>query len=576
MLNRFARNTVLAGAALALVLGTGCEEPNWEDPAYISKQLSEGDALSKRQAIEALGRLPAEKQTEAVPGLIAVYKAAGPNQKDAMGMLVQLRDERAKDVYLEELKTNVAGFSGAAGAALGEIKATDAIPAMLELLKTTDSPDAKIGIIQSFKFMPDKQLVAPLADILKLDPDNHPIALHAYSCEVLGEIALAVPDAIDDAALQQLTLSMFYANNKNQNVAGECGLAVQQVGPRATPELIKILKGEREDVTKLMLKYDTPQSPFPANHPKIMATQRLASLRAKEAQPIFMADLEKVKEAPKSLAGNAAVNWRVKEGQLTSEEIYALGDLGDPASSELLQKVLKNDSSIQKNWDDITDGMVELQLRQDSASALNRLGDRAALPALLDMAENGVVIDFEKRAAILEGKGAPVKELERYQFNWIVAQEYANLAQGKDLEAYRAMVKRVSEKYKELGTKLGSFVPMIEVAAECEKAGDDAAKGKCFAGKLKDPKPEIRAKAAWELSRLPAAVSGPILIENLGTDFLDTREIITFGLYRAPSKEGAAAIQALLEKEVSKTTVPYKLDHRRLRLLHAYMVHASK
>lgn len=561
---------LLVGASLIF----GCETPDWEAPAYISGQLTDGDATQQRIALEHLGRLTDEKQRECVPALANVYKDAGPNQKDAMAILVQLRDKASTEAYLSELKTNTTGFAAASAEALGEIGAKEAIPDMLELLKSTDSTETKIGIIQSFKHMPDAKLVPPLIDILKLDVDSFPIALHAYACEVLGEIALSDPAAIDDAAAKQITLTIFFSNNKNQNVDRECGLAVQALGKKAEGELIKIFKGERDDVQKLMMKYDTPNAPFPQNHPKLIASKRLASLRSAPGATVMIADLDSVKAAPKELRGNSAVSWRVKEGQSASETIYALGDIGDPAAIEVLHKILLND--IQKQWDDITDGMVELQLRQDSASALNRIGDRKALDALYKMAKEGVVIDFEKRAAMLEGRGQAVKEVERYQFNWIVAQEFANLATGDRLESFRELVESTSKKYPDLGKKLATFIPMIELAKECEAKGDAKAQAACYGAKLSDPKPDIRAKAAWELTRLPAEASSAVIIANLGTDFLDTREILTAGLHRMPSKEALAKVEEIMKKESNKNAAAYRLDRFRLALLRANLTNSVR
>lgn len=567
------KHLTVAAVSVAALL-TGCEQPNWEDGNYISKQLSEGDAAAQSLALERLAALPAEKQKDAVPGLVDAYKKGGAVQKDAMQLLVQLRDERAKDAYLEELKTNVTNYASAAATALGEMKVVDAIDPMLEVLKKTDDVDLKAGIIQAFKYMPEARLAAPLADVLKLDVDSNPILLHAYTCETLAAIATAHPDAMTEDITKQVTLAVFFANNTNQSVDMECGEAIQAIGPRAVPELMKIYKGEREDVQNLMLKYDTPNSGMSQNHPKLIAAKRLASLRAKEAVPMFVADLGSVKAAPTTLKGQSAVNWRVKEGQATSETIYALGDIGDPSARQALEDVLLN--KVAKNWDDITDGMVELQLRQDAASALNRLGDRAALPSLLEMATSGVVNDFEKRAAILAQQGAAVKEEERYQFNWMVAVEYAQLATAAERPAWDKLVTTTAAKYPELAKKMGEQTVMFDVAQECGTKASPAEQATCYKGKLADPSPTVRSKAAWELTRLPADVAGPALVEVLGLDFLDTREILTVGIYRNPTAAALQKVDEVLTKEANNSQVSYKLDHLRLRHLRAWLKTSAK
>lgn len=564
------RKIIGASICLAAIAFSGCEAPNWEDPAYVSKQLTEGDSAQQALAMERISQMPEDKQKEMTLALAAVYMQGGGSQKDAMQYLVQFRDARAKDAYLAELKSNSAGYAAAAATALGELKLEETIAPMLEVLASTDKNDTKLGIVQAFAFMPSPQLVAPLTELLKLDVDNNPIALHSYSCDVIGEIALAHPDAITDEVVKQVTLAMFYGNRAGQTVDRECGLAVQKMGSKATPELLKIFRLEREDVQALMMKYDSTDSPFPQNHPKLIASKRLASLHAKEAAEPMIADLKGVKEAPKTLAGQQAVNWRLKEGQTTSEIMYALGDIGDPAAVEALSDVVTN--KIAENWDDITDGLIELQLRQDAASALNRIGDRKALAPLLEMAEKGVVLDFERRAAMLEKGGNPVKEIERYQFNWMVAAEYAYLATSAEKPAFEKLVETTKGKYPELGAKMGSYLVAFDVHAECSAKGDEAAQAKCYGSKVNDENEIIRAKAAWELSRLSGDAARAELVTALGTTHLNTREILTFAGYRNPGKELVGKLDELIKAHEGANAVEKRLDSLRLQLLRGWLL----
>lgn len=562
------RTAIAILALLGAFVTTGCEQPDWTDPAYVNKQLMEGDATSRQIAFQNLSELEDEKRTEIVPGLVKVYEDAGSNQKDAMELLVQMRDERAKEAYLAELTTDATGYAGAAAEALGEIGAREAIPKMLELLDKSEKPDVKVSIIAAFRHMPDPSLVGPLVEILKLDVDNNPISMHSYACEVLKEVALSSPGAIEESAVKQITLAVFYANQTNQSLDKACGLTVQALGDKAVPHLLAAFKGEREDIQMLLMKYDTEDSPFPPNHSKLIATQRLASMRAEEAVDPILADLNGTKEAPKSLVGNKAVSWRMREGQITSEELYALGDIGADKGLDVLTAVVKGER-VNDEWDDITDGLVELQLRQDAAFSLVRLGNREALPALLSMAKDGVINDLEKRSAMLESRGQAVKDIERYQFNWMMAQAYADLATSENKEDFMALVASYKKDYPDVGSKMEEFVVMFDVMDECDK-GEDAEKATCFAGKLEDPNKLIREKAAWELVRLPAGIVGPVLVENLGTEDLETREILTFGLYRAPSKEAIEKIDEILEAESSEGE-SHALDHFRLQLTQAWL-----
>lgn len=569
---RVKRSLILAGtAALAMSVGVGCEKVDWEDPAYVIKKLQESDPAVKRMALDHARHLTDEQKVELIPALSSVYLEGGSGQKEAISMLVQLRNPAGSEAYIQELKTDAGGYAGAAAEAIGTAEIRDAIPQMLEQLEKTDSADLKQGILRGLSKMPDPQYVGPLTGILKLDVDNHPIALHAYACEIMGEVAQENPDALDDEARQTLLRAVFLANSRSQNVGRECGLAVQQAGQSMVPLLLETFEGKNESVQQLLMSYNkAPDFAFPANHAKLVATVRLTSLRAQEAVAPFIADLMSVKEAPAVLGRtNHAVAWRVKEGQITDEIILGLGDLGDASAREVLELTLSGERN-KVGWEDITDGMVELQLRQDAANALNKLGDRAALPALMKAAQSGVIGDLERRFAMLEERGQAASSLERYQFNWMAAQAYAMLAESEQEAEFQTLIEKTKDE--KLVGKYKSFLPLFAMAKECGGKADDAARATCYGEKLKDKENLVSEKAAFELSRLPKEVAGPVLVENLAIDNLNTREAISFALYRAPSKEAAEKISEVLEKESSRSGSDYRLDHNRLRLLRGWMV----
>lgn len=568
---RYGWKLASVGAAAAIFLGSACESPDWENPEYVKKKVLDTDPVTQRTAIERLSQLPEDKQKEVVPALVQVYQSKGPNQKDAMQLLVQLRDASAKDAYLNELETNETGYAGASAEALGEANAKDAVPKMLEILAKTDKNDVKVGIIQAFGHMPTPEMVPPLVEVLKLDVDSNPIQLHAYACEVLGNLAMENKEAITEDALKQITLAVFFGNMAGQSLDLECGLAIQKIGAPAIPPLLAIFKGEREDVQKLMMKYDTGEASFPQNAPKLIAAKRLTSLRAQEAVEPFKAFIDQPKQAPKEVTGMKANQWRLKEAQVTSEAIMGLGDLGATGTTQVLQDIVKG-QYVNDEWADMNvEWSIELQLRQDSAFSLNRMPHRESVPLLLEVADTGVIGDLEKRSVMLEKGGNPPKQEERYQFNWMILRTAAMLSDGSDVDKFEALVQKTSQKYADLGKKMGEFLPVVRLAAECAAKGDAAAQAGCYAAKLADNRPEIREKAAWELGRLPDNAGSKAIIDNLGTEFLDTREILTFNLYRMPSKEALAKVDEILEKEKSKGGPDYRLDRYRLQLLRAFL-----
>ncbi len=557
-------------AVASLVLLTACEQPQWDDPAYISEQLEKGDPNARGVALGHLEGLSEEKQREVIPALTKVYLDKGPNQAEVINMLVLLRDPSAKDAYLEEVKTNAGGKAGAAAEALGEAKAKDAIPAMVQLLEKTDDPEVKTGILRGFSYMPDPAMVAPLVDILGLDPDNNPIALHAYACEVLGEVAQEKPQAFDDDARKALVRGVFLANMKSQDVSFECSLAVQQLGEPAVPLLINTWKGEFEPVQKLMMQYK-----FAMNRPKGVATTRLTTLQAKEAGPLFLEDIQTKKELPKSAitSRNKAISWLTMEGQTVSEEILGLGDLGHAPAKDALVRGMTGE--LDDEWEEIKNAvglLLIVQLRQNSALALNRLGDRSAAPEILKAASNldafPDLIANAKAVAKQNNTDLPAVE-ELYSYNVVTAQAYANLGGPKAKGPYKEFLDGLEDA--KMKKAFAKFMPALDVAVECAAKGSPKAQGDCYKGKLSSDDPVVREKAIYEITRLPSEVAAPILAEAITTKKLNTREIVTFGLYRHPSKAAADNIAELLEKEKDRTSKAHKLDRRRLQYLHAWL-----
>ncbi|MGM0555635.1 MAG: hypothetical protein ACQEVA_04565 [Myxococcota bacterium] len=554
--------TVLIALLGLLAVGTlGCEQPEWDNPEYVSKKLKEGDTTTRQIAIEKAQELPEEKQKEVAPALAAVYLEGSAVESDAMEMLVQLRVPEAQEAYMTEVKENRAGYAGAAAEALGEAGVKEAIPDMIALYKETDDGELKNGLVRAFSHMPDPEMIPVLVETLKLDVDNHPIALHSYACSILGDIAQEQPQALDDKARSAVVRGMFLANSRGQNVRRECGLAVQQLGEPAVAVLLDVFNGEHEGVNSLLMQYNQPPNyQFPKNHAKLMAAVRLTALQADEAVQPFVESIDEDKTPPEELSGNGKISWLQKEAQATDEMIMGLGDIGHEDGYDVLVEALTR--KLNDKWEPMLDPTVRLQLRQDAGKALNRLGKRDALEPMMEVIEEGDIVNIE---AVV----APGQILQRYQFNWMVAQAYANLATGEELAAYKKMVENTEEK--ELKEKYASFTPMLEVAEECMGAGDEAAQANCYGEKLGDKNNLIREKAAYELSRLPAEAAGPVINENLSTDFLSTRELLTFAAYRSPSADMIGTIDEILEKEADRGGPKYKIDRTRLRLLRAWL-----
>jgi HEAT repeat protein len=411
--------------------------------------------------------------------------------------------------------------------------------------------------------MPDPRMVDPLTKVLQLDSDNYPFPMFAYACETLGEIGQTKPDAFDEEAASTLVRAVFLTNNKGQNVEMECGLAVQQLGEPAVPHLIEVFKGEHEGVQKLMMAYRRP-----LNGAKALAVQRLMTLRAESALPALIADLRAEKAAPEEInKTDAAVEWRESEVRALNDTLFAVGEIGGEGAREILVEVLTGERN--EDWDDITDAMVELVVRQNAARALKRLGDPEALDAIMEMAAKGVIIPWERRSAMLERRGEPAPPKVRYQFNWMSAKQYAILAPASRIGDYNELLS--STKIEPLKKLFGRFIPALELAKVCDTKGSPAEQAKCYGDSLEDKDVVVRERAAFSLGRLPAEAAGPILVEHLGTERIDTREFIELAIYETAPKSAIAKIDELLENEQDAVDNVYKRDHRRLRLLRAWL-----
>ncbi|MEM1347145.1 MAG: hypothetical protein AAGI01_01220 [Myxococcota bacterium] len=574
----------MAGALGVAVALCACEQPNWEDPAYIGEKLLSADANEVTIAVERARELDQEKRKALVEPLSKLYLKADLSQKDAMALLVQLKDPGAKDAYIAEVKTNATKYGGAAAEALGQAGVKEALGDMLALLDSTDDPDVKVGILRGMSYMPDKQMVGALTKLLRLNPDNNPIALHSYACDILGDIAIADPSAVNDAAVQEVVKGVFLSNNQMQTTAKECGLAVQKIGAPAIPVLLATFKGENMQVQKLMMAYQAGITPkqgvadmFPMNRPRGVAAVRLATMRAQVAVPEFIKLLEEPVELPKELkgaTGESKLGWVQMQAQVFTEVIRGLGDMRAKEATDILLQIASGEKM--KDYSLIVDGFIEMQMRQDAVAALNKIGERGVADKIFEIATSAKVDDLITRFDYVDGqakqgKGKPVDAQTRFNINFVMMQGWVNLAGPGSRAKYDSWVSSLErEDYK---TLMGKLTPALEVAEECGAKSSQGEQASCYAGKVKSGEDASREKAAYELSRLSTADAGAAVFDALGTDRLATREVLTFSAYQHAAHKGAAqAVDAILERDASQGGDGYKLDRYRLKLLHAFLV----
>ena len=568
--------TVLVGIVSMVFVTTGCERPDWEDPDYVAEMLEEGDSSQRRLAVEQLRYFPEDRRDEIAESTANVYLEEERLRSDVMRRLIEWRLPGAKEAYLEELAEDHTGYGDAAARTLGEIGASDAIPRMIEVFDETGDNSRRVGILRGLSYMPEPDAIEKALEVFELDVDNYPIDLHRAACEFVGGLAQEQPESVDEDLKRALVFARFLSGEDGRTTSEACGLAIQQVGPSMAPLLIEAFQGENEDIQRLLMTYDSPgdNEHFPQNTSKHTAAEHLSALRAPEAVELYVEELESEVEAP-DLSGDRLGHWRATEVRTINEMVRGLGDIGDSDARPILEATVQGETF--SDWEEVIDGPAGFQMLQDSARALARLGDRDSRSTLMEMTGADIIPGMAARFQAMERAAEedddinPVPLTEQLRPQWIAAQSFTLLAEAEDREEFESLVEEIEDE--ELNEKLASFTGAFDVMDECEEADDDAAQAACFGGYIGSEDEHKATKAVMELSRMPAVAAGPVVAEALDTRDLDLRETLTFAGYRVPSAELAAAIEDVLESESARSGSEYQRDHRRLRMLQAWLQH---
>jgi HEAT repeat protein len=241
----------------------------------------------------------------------------------------------------------------------------------------------------------------------------------------------------------------------------------------------------------------------------------LGDLRAKKAVPLL---IELIGKKDQGAAKGAPVH---------QSAILALGLIGDPAAEKPLLAVLDNSKAPNKD-------------RSAAAQALNALGDTAALPSLLKLANEPFIntktkeIDGEKGSVVAEAATA---------YSRLGGAEAAGAKWQKlpaDLEESDAHV------------VFANATARLQLAKECNK---DLA---CYA-KTFDSKDDIKAeKAALMIARMgkPGLVE---LAKHVGYNDPAVRMTVLFGIAHYGDKSSKECIDALEKQiEIDRTKPPLK------------------
>ena len=387
-------------------------------------------------------------------------------------------DRRAAVPYLLEVLKQSPRVRAEAALALGEIGDPAAVPGLVAAIDP--------GAVDRDGFEANRRLATALG---ALRAHEGVPALQALTTSRDGFTQVAAVDALgligDPAAVDSLA-AVVRSPGAEPVTVQHALLALGRIGDaRAVPVVLRMLFEERTGVSFF------PQAAFAAVEiGKPMAAPLLAVLEGRDA------DLEAW-----------ARQNKVVQGALYAKAAQLLGDVGGPevvpalvsrlgyhdpdSSLEMLVHVFAAESlgrlrarDSVKPLGDLLAKETDPDARDRYCDALARIGDPAALPALRAAATKG---GWDQRQGALTalsrlGGAADIPLVEG--------------AQAAECKA---------DCPKERASELAGMKARLAAATSCSEA-------RCWAGKLDDPMPEIRDRAALEVGRAGSAADAPALV----------------------------------------------------------------
>lgn len=294
---------IVLGCALML---TGCPSDPYDPQTWIEKL---DDPAEFEGAVTELQRL---KDPVAIKPLAQAWAKNGKQQR-VLKVIIELAERPDKggphwENALPVLRTAVDDFDVgdqrsienaiAAASALGNAKDKESIPTLVRAVnksipKLSPGQRVRLAAIEALgKIGDDDRAVNALIGVLTANPDDQLPNLFAAA-------ALALADARDPSA----TVPLLQATYKIAPIYSQTRRALIAIGKPVIPELIKIFKGEQKDMSALAKEYkfnidcDREMGPgtkcvAPTNL-EYKAGLLLGDLRAKEAVPVLIAELQK-------------------------------------------------------------------------------------------------------------------------------------------------------------------------------------------------------------------------------------------------------------------------------------------
>jgi HEAT repeat protein len=251
-------------------------------PEYWAQQLDAAKRSSERVRVVDTLRSSGKLNKSFLPMLEAeLAKEKNPEEKGALARaLGDLKDPSAVPALSDALDLSASDgatsrMNSAIAQALGAIQDPRGVPALLKLLKSKDDY-VRMDAIQALGALKATEAVPPLME-LALDDASSP-QVNRRSVAALGDIG--------DARAVPVLLKALYKQRGNQTFASEASFSLYQIGKPSVSALLKVVQGEDADLIGWARRRDVDAAVL-----MVQATDVLKDFAAPEAEPALLKKL---------------------------------------------------------------------------------------------------------------------------------------------------------------------------------------------------------------------------------------------------------------------------------------------
>lgn len=470
---------------------------------------------NRKYCVNAVDVVGDQKIAAAIPGLkaiLAVPDSDVPDDKhreEAVKSLAQIGDASVVPDLIAAIdlsagtssdpKDKAANLTNEAIAqALGELKAAAGVPKLIELTNKSPNNYVVLKAVRALGQIGDKSAVKPLEKI----------ALEHSNKFMRKNAVVALGDIGDPSAVDTL-IQMMFVEYQGVSFYKEASFGLYQIGPAASEALMKTMAGENKAVNE----YFETTGGLKTSAIKAKCGFVLGDLRDPRAvDPLLEAFNEAAKKPDPVVLVYAAA---------------PLGALGDSkAAKPLAQEMMTLDAS----------------LRDPIMRALNNLGDRSVVPAMIEaMTKEHFVKECMKAGNSKDDCTSDQTKASLYGAQKAAIDHASNLAGAEHVEAYKKVVE--AETDKDMKEYMEARMKRLDAAAECKL---DAG---CWVKKLEDSDKLVREKAAWELGRIKDKGSLDALAKALKDKKPEPRSAAIMAYWAFGDKRAVEAIEKQLEDE---------------------------